>query len=264
MQVEDGLKGMIEGRKEKYGAAISPDHSGKIHGNEHVVVKNTREIGAYIVIVVAGLGVIYSMLSSAWVSSEEKANMRCNVGFIFSLGIDPKNPGMSAMEFFRFIGPFANEIANVLTITAPVDIYPHHTINFIQSVEKTLIDTIALMAIAHNVAYYASHIGPSSGVYKGKLLLLFSFIIPNLFMYEWLSDNRDRSFANPKLYLGLLIIYVLDVGINTMWCLVVGNEHIDHHDDEHHEEEHHDDADAHTSSTHTEEGDEEHLLVRVK
>merc|ERR1712070_234583 len=92
---------------------------------------------------------------------------------------------------FRLLGPFANELANVVTITLPINLYPHHTANFLQNVEKTLIDTIAIMGIMSNVAYYSQATGYESiGFMKGALLLIFSFCAPNLFMGDLLHVRK--------------------------------------------------------------------------
>merc|ERR1711937_363737 len=52
-------------------------------------------------------------------------------------------------------------------------------------------------------------------------------------MEKWLNVT-ERSWTNPKLLLGFIIIYLLDVTINFVFCYGVGDTHSLESDDDHH------------------------------
>jgi len=117
-------------------------------------------------------------------------------------------------DLMRFLIPFINEICNVLTIAFPaITIYAHHPSNTFETLSKTLIDFIALFGIIWN-AVYTSHKYNNQlyGIIKGCVIILVAFIIPNLYMDNFITYGtrligNDKSWT--KLIVGIIIIFIL-------------------------------------------------------
>lgn len=129
-----------------------------------------------------------------------------------------------------FVTPFANEIANLLSITLfkpylGVTLYPHHPETFNKELLKTLIDIIAIGGIIY-ISIIESHKSNyiTNGLVYGLLYLIFAFSIPNLFMSKILNifDNKDseNTLSNnlKKLAAGIFFIYILELCINLIMC----------------------------------------------
>ncbi len=149
--------------------------------------------------------------------------MKCGWFDILTLHItDIKNTS----DFLLFITPFFNEFANLFTITLflPIfkyNLYAHHPKSGIEIFVKSLIDLIALSGIAANSAYVASseeeqNVGFQLGAVKGMLYLFFAFMIPNLFMEDFLSMLPNQNMI--RLGIGILFIYILDVCVHSLYC----------------------------------------------
>ena len=88
-------------------------------------------------------------------------------------------------DWLRFLMPFANEFANVFTQSNMVSIYKHEPSGTFEILTKALIDFIALSGIVWNVAYESLNnrkYPMETGILKGIILLIFAFLIPNLYM----------------------------------------------------------------------------------
>ena len=130
-----------------------------------------------------------------------------------------------------FITPFANEIANLLSITLfkpylGITLYPHHPETFNKELLKTLIDIIAIGGIIY-ISIIESHKSNyiSNGLVYGLLYLIFAFSIPNLFMSKILNifnnkDSSENTLSNhlKKLAAGIFFIYILELCINLIMC----------------------------------------------
>ena len=137
----------------------------------------------------------------------------CSLSKLIYLGFDDSN--FTLLENFNMIAPFFNEISNVLTLSKVLNLYPHLPGNKLGELKKMFFDLVALLGIISNVATYTSKYNYSVGLLKGVLLLIFTFLIPNLFMDEILSITKDNT---TKLVFGLIIIYLLDLGVNVLFC----------------------------------------------
>mgnify|MGYP001201602559 CR=1 FL=1 len=86
-----------------------------------------------------------------------------------------------------FVLPFANEIANALTISkvGPFKRLYKPCGGDGDSFRASFIDMIALFGIIWNSSYMASKHGTQAGCIYGLIILLLSFIIPNLFMEKY-------------------------------------------------------------------------------
>ena len=109
-------------------------------------------------------------------------------------------------KILMFILPFANDIANALTIS---DVGEFKRLykpcgGDDDSVRASFIDMIALFGIIWNVSYMSSKHGTKAGCIYGLIILLLSFIVPNLFMeryinyfcrreIELIEDNNDAK-----------------------------------------------------------------------
>jgi len=132
----------------------------------------------------------------------------------------------STTDFLLFVTPFFNEFANLFTLTIfmplyKLNLYAHHPHSMTEVFIKSLIDMIALTGIAANASFVASHepdpkIAFELGVVKAFLYLFFAFMIPNLFMSDFLNmlpkDNMTRLVA------GIALVYLLDVSVHTCYC----------------------------------------------
>ena len=125
--------------------------------------------------------------------------------------------------FLIFIAPFANEIANLLTITIlkprwEINLYPHDPIGFKQDIIKTFIDLIALGGIVYISSQEAKNTqNITNGFVIGLLYLIFAFAIPNLFMSDLLKSFPQNNMI--KLCLGLVFIYILELSISSTMCI---------------------------------------------
>jgi len=137
----------------------------------------------------------------------------CSLGKILTLGI---NSEMTYREIFNLIAPFSNEIANILTISGVYNVYAHVPKTPNEKMLVVMFDLVGLVGICSNVAYTTQKYNFNFGLMKGILLILFSFTIPNFFMYDTLKGYNDRT----KLALGLIIVYFLDVYLNAALCLL--------------------------------------------
>ena len=87
---------------------------------------------------------------------------------------------------------------------------------------KSLIDMIALTGIAANASHVASQesdseLGFELGVVKAFLYLVFAFMIPNLFMEDFLNMLPKNNMT--RLAAGIVLIYLLDVCVHTCYCV---------------------------------------------
>jgi len=115
-------------------------------------------------------------------------------------------------DWLKFLMPFANEFANVFTQAGLTTIYKHHPTNMYETLSKAFVDFIALSGIVWNVAFVASTNKSApleSGMIKGIVLLVFAFLIPNLFIEDMLRMTCKwvKNFACKKT--GILIFGVL-------------------------------------------------------
>lgn len=228
MRVEKALSGEKSDSNTEDHTSMSEESEDDDHMHYHPY-RNKRV--TYFVIILALFGVVGGIWSTgAGVLAGRDGRTFCPAGDIFSLGIGHVK---SKAEIFRFLGPFANEIANVMTLTWPIHLYPHHTKTLLELVQKTLVDVVALLGIVANGVYYSNNYDAPQGLLKAELLLVFSFVIPNLCMAQMLNVKKgEQRWLNPKILLGMFIIYCLDVMVATIFCGLAGNHSHDVHTDE--------------------------------
>lgn len=121
-------------------------------------------------------------------------------------------------DFYNFIGPYFNEIANLLTFTILVpyfniNLYSHNSTNQIDIIKRLSIDFIALSSILSNVIYLKKKYNLKIGILRGTLLVFFSFIIPTLYLKSFcirLGKNNNLL----KFLFGIIFIYLLDFCVN--------------------------------------------------
>jgi uncharacterized membrane protein len=133
----------------------------------------------------------------------------------------------SISDFLLFITPFFNEFANLFTLTFflplyKLNLYAHHPHSMMEVFIKSLIDMIALTGIAANASHVASQesdseLGFELGVVKAFLYLVFAFMIPNLFMEDFLNMLPKNNMT--RLAAGIVLIYLLDVCVHTCYCV---------------------------------------------
>jgi len=121
-------------------------------------------------------------------------------------------------EYLRYILPFSNEIANVLTLSfTNINIYKHCPETLVEELSKMTIDFIALIGIIWNAVYITyKYNNKIYGITKGFVILLVSFIIPNLFL-KYIIDKININFnlgstlqdSIIKFIIGIIIILFL-------------------------------------------------------
>ena len=128
----------------------------------------------------------------------------------------------STKDLAAFIAPFANEIANLLTITIFLpylnfQLYPHHAFTTTQNMIKTIIDVLSLGGIIYNSVKETSETNDlNTGFIKGMLYLIFAFAVPNLFMRDILGNLPENNII--RMLGGLAFIYLLEMMINGLMC----------------------------------------------
>ena len=135
----------------------------------------------------------------------------------------------NAYDAFAEIAPYINEISNIITcsITKPYfnfSIYPHEPSNFKKKILKDLIDMVAIFGIASNASKYGKKDGEFSGLIKGIIITIFSFLIPNLIMYHILKKIKKNYL---KFIVGIIIVYLLDFTANLMYCIFLSRPNSD-------------------------------------
>ena len=128
----------------------------------------------------------------------------CDVKSLLLLGLNKME--WTPVNTFNVIAPFANEITNVLVISGVLSkmFYNHHAPGDKITIGK-LFDIIALIGISSNAATYARKYNYKLGLVKATLFIIFSFMIPNLFMHKILDNEYLK---NKKLLAGFIIIYL--------------------------------------------------------
>ena len=89
------------------------------------------------------------------------------------------------LKYIRLLLPFSNEIANALTISeiGPFKrLYKPCDLAIRNIIFSGAIDFLALFGIIWNVAYMGSKHGSKMGCIYGLIIILLSFIIPNILM----------------------------------------------------------------------------------
>jgi len=114
-----------------------------------------------------------------------------------------------------FILPFANEFANALTISGALDNTPFKRLytpcdeKLTKQLQSSVIDFIALFGIMWNVAYMGSKHGTKMGVIYGIVILLLSFIVPNLLMEPIINSLPNSKNRYVKLIGAITFIFIL-------------------------------------------------------
>lgn len=122
-------------------------------------------------------------------------------------------------DFYNFIGPYSNEISNLLTFTIlrplyKINFYDPYTRVLSHELRRYFIDFLAVSAIVSNSIYYAKKYNNfETGYVKGILLVFFTFIVPTLYLHRF-SYGLGRNDNKMRLLYGLLFIYLLDLSVN--------------------------------------------------
>ena len=118
-------------------------------------------------------------------------------------------------SLFHLLAPFANEFANLITISGLANLYPHKPTTYIDLLKIYFFDLIALTGIISNAIIASKVYNHVLGLIGGILYLIFAFTFPNLFMHDILYS---KYFTNFKVITGLVIIYLLELTINLIFC----------------------------------------------
>ena len=122
-------------------------------------------------------------------------------------------------DFYNFIGPYSNEISNLLTFTIlrplyKINFYDPYTRVLSHELRRYFIDFLAVSAIVSNSIYYSKKYDNfETGYVKGILLVFFTFIVPTLYLHRFsygLGGNDNKM----RLLYGILFIYLLDLSVN--------------------------------------------------
>ena len=116
-----------------------------------------------------------------------------------------------------FLLPFANEIANALTITETLKNTPFQRLykpcssNLEKIIESSVIDSIALFGIIWNVSYMGSKHGTKMGCIYGIIVLLLSFVIPNALMERVVNSFQyyDSKYLKHIIAFGFILLLLI-------------------------------------------------------
>lgn len=125
------------------------------------------------------------------------------------------------------IMPYINEISNLLTITLfkpyfNFELYPHSTNTIIQIIKKNIIDLLALSGIVTNIVKETDNENPQDGILIGILYIIFSFVVPNLFMGPLLNIAskifKNKNYINlTKFSFGIIFIILIEITVNAIF-----------------------------------------------
>ena len=118
---------------------------------------------------------------------------------------------------YAAIMPYFNEIMNLLTITffKPVfgiKLFYHFTTNFYELMVNSIITLFSISGILANATRTASIYTKTKGLIVGIAFTIFSFLIPNIFMQDIIKYFKGNYLL--KFFIGLILIYILDVLIH--------------------------------------------------
>ena len=116
------------------------------------------------------------------------------------------------MEVVRMIMPFSNEVANILTLSGLnmfSGLYKDVPELKIEKLSKVFIDLIALFGIILNATHVTSKYGEVAGIFKGLIIIIIAFIIPNLTFHTIIKKFGLRRKPWQKLIFGLILIGLL-------------------------------------------------------
>lgn len=117
---------------------------------------------------------------------------------------------------YAAIMPYFNEIVNLLTISIlkprfGISLFYHFTTNFHQIIVNSIVTLFSISGILANSVRVANRYTSDKGLLIGMMFTIFSFLIPNIFMYDFLKLFKNNFV---KLIVGLIVIYILDVIIH--------------------------------------------------
>jgi hypothetical protein len=133
-------------------------------------------------------------------------------------------------DVYNFVGPYFNEISNLLTFTIlkpmyNINLYDTHTRIPNKILTRYFIDFISVCAIVSNALHYSQKYDNfKTGYIKGVLLVFFTFIVPTLYLYKFsygLGGNNNKM----RLFYGLIFIYLLDFAVNLGMYIYLKNTH---------------------------------------
>ena len=118
---------------------------------------------------------------------------------------------------YAAIMPYFNEIMNLLTITffKPVfgiKLFYHFTTNFHEIMVNSIITLFSISGIVANATRTASIYTKTKGLLVGISFTVISFLIPNMFMQDVIKYFKGNYLL--KFFIGLILIYILDVIIH--------------------------------------------------
>ena len=138
----------------------------------------------------------------------------CDYASIFSMHLTHMK--FTPYNIFHLLAPFANEFANLLTVSDIANLYPHKPTTYLDLFKIYFFDLLALTGIISNSIEASKSYNHTLGLVGGVLYLIFAFTIPNVFMHDILYSEY---FKNHKILTGLIIIYLLELCINIIFCI---------------------------------------------
>lgn len=129
----------------------------------------------------------------------------------------------SFKDLLLFLMPFTNEFASLFTITLFIPyfnlkLYSHHPKSLFEIIMQIVVNIISLVGILYvSLTEYESSKKIINGIILGLLYIVFAYTIPNYTMEKFLGYFKGNI---NKLILGLIFIYVLDLIINILMCLL--------------------------------------------
>lgn len=119
-------------------------------------------------------------------------------------------------SIYAAIMPYFNEIVNLISITFTypvlgIKLYYHYAVNFKQIIVNSIVTLFSITGIIANSVNIANIYSRNKGLIAGTMFTIFSFLIPNIFMYNFLKMFKNNTI---KFIVGIIIIYILDIIIH--------------------------------------------------
>ena len=132
----------------------------------------------------------------------------CDTSSILKLGLDKIE--MNEIETFNFIMPFAYVIAIIITQSELINLYPDIVLSSGDKVKQIFFMTMTILGIVSTVAMYSKLHDYAVGLLVGGLLIIFAYVIPNLFLKKIMITYAPEKNHN-KLLFGLAFLYLIKV-----------------------------------------------------
>lgn len=122
------------------------------------------------------------------------------------------------IKYIIILSPILREIFNILTLSKIKVkgyeifkyLYNHHPFNFLSKLITSMVDYIVLLCISFSIIYTTRQTkNYKIPVFKAVVVILISFILPNLFIYDFYHMKLANLDSFTRLIIGIFIIITI-------------------------------------------------------